>query len=415
MKALARLSEEERTEFWACLALTHLDGVGARRRCALLRHFGSAYAAVQRVKEWGEAGVSPELGRLSGPWRERAKPEWEAARGLEGQILLWTDSRYPESLRQLPDAPAFLYARGDLALLANPGVAVVGAREASEHGLQATRRIASGLSSCGITVISGLARGVDGAAHQAALSGPGRSIGVLGCGPDMVYPPGHERLFQAMAERGLILSEFAPKTPPLVAHFPVRNRIISGLALGVLVVEARPRSGSLITARLALEQNRSIFAVAGPLTSGASEGCRDLIRQGATVVFEAEDIVRDLAPQLLEALSRAQAAAPEHREDEEAMFATAASASVRSRPRKQLSAPVRATVPKAAAPVILFPDNSREAALVDILRAHGPLHPDKVLELAPDLADAAELSSALLMLEMAGAARRLPGMLYEAL
>ncbi|WP_231039187.1 DNA-processing protein DprA, partial [Nitratidesulfovibrio oxamicus] len=196
------------------------------------------------------------------------------------------------------DAPAVLYCRGDASLLANHAVAVVGSRLSSRAGRGVAADIAYSLSAAGVTVVSGLARGIDREAHVAALEEVGSTIGVLGTGIDVVYPPEHAELFERMEATGLLVSEYAPGTLPLPAHFPVRNRIISGFSVGVLVVEAAARSGSLITARLALEQGREVYAVPGPATAQYTCGCRGLIEQGARPVATAEDMLADLAPVL---------------------------------------------------------------------------------------------------------------------
>lgn len=293
--ALERLSEEQRREYWACLALRHAPGLGARSCKKLLTAFGSAYAAVHKTGKWQQAGIpNRSAGIDSNAWRSSARLEWEAARNLDAEIVLWTDCRYPPRLRELPDAPVLLYARGALSLLPADSVAVVGMRRCSPEGRRAAAFLAEGLAGAGIAVVSGLAQGVDREAHRAALPLPGSSIAVLGTGLDVQYPAGNADLYAAMQHRGLLLSEFAPGTPPVAANFPVRNRIISGLSLGVVVVEAALRSGSLITARLALEQNRSVYAVPGAVDAPASAGCRELIRHGAQPVFDVADILADL-------------------------------------------------------------------------------------------------------------------------
>ncbi|NHZ45802.1 DNA-processing protein DprA, partial [Nitratidesulfovibrio liaohensis] len=233
-----------------------------------------------------------------GAWRDTARQEWDAVRACRCSILLWTDPRYPARLREVSDAPAVLYCRGDASLLANHAVAVVGSRLSSRAGRRVAADIAYSLSAAGVTVVSGLARGIDREAHVAALEEVGSTIGVLGTGIDVVYPPEHAELFARMEATGLLVSEYAPGTLPLPGHFPVRNRIISGFSVGVLVVEAAARSGSLITARLALEQGREVYAVPGPATAQYTCGCRGLIEQGARPVTTAEDMLADLAPVL---------------------------------------------------------------------------------------------------------------------
>lgn len=419
--ALSLLDDGARAEYWATLALRRTKGLGARSICRLLRHFGSAYAAVYNVARWSEAGVSPNKGEgLSGDvWRLEARPEWEDSRDLEGRILLWTDPLYPLPLKELPDAPALLYARGDLSLLNNACVAVVGSRACSREGLTRTHAIARELSACGVTVVSGLARGIDYAAHKAALPEQGRTIAVLGAGLDVIYPPQHRELYQAVGVKGLLLSEFPPGTRPEGPHFPIRNRIISGLALGVVVVEAAPRSGSLITARLALDQNRAVYAVPPPGYTPESsphmpaeddlpDGCSRLLAQGARPALGAADILADLLPQLQDMLKHL---APEP---------TPAPAPP-PRPRRAAppipspaSGPKPDEPPSAVPPLPVYPPGSPEECALAALREHGPLSVDDLLPLLPGH-DAGSLSGLLLMLEVAGAVRRRPGMIYEAM
>lgn len=304
LPAFVDLDETGRAELWAALALRHSPGIGPRTVRRLLAGFGSALAAVQAAngggREWAQAGVRPHVAApvAEGRWREAARQEWDAVRMCRCAILLWTDPRYPTRLREVPDAPAVLYCRGDASLLANHAVAVVGSRLSSRAGRGVAADIAYSLSSAGVTVVSGLARGIDREAHVAALEEVGSTIGVLGTGIDVVYPPEHADVFARMESTGLLLSEYAPGTLPLPGHFPVRNRIISGLSVGVLVVEAAARSGSLITARLALEQGREVYAVPGPATAQYTCGCRGLIEQGARPVSTAEEVLADLAPVL---------------------------------------------------------------------------------------------------------------------
>lgn len=298
--ALGALDAASRAEFWAALALSHTDGLGARSRKRLLDAFGSAFEAVRRANGWREAGLREDLIRefRSEKWREPARKEWDATRKLTGTVLLWTDSRYPALLKELPDAPIRLYCQGDMSLLGNPCVSIVGTRTCSREGIRAAQAIASGLAASGITVVSGLAIGIDKQAHLAALDLPGGTIAVLGAGSDVCYPKENDGLRRSIIQRGLLISEYAPGTLPDPRHFPIRNRIISGLSLGVVVVEAALRSGSLITARLALEQNRAVYAVPGGIGSKYAEGCQKLIRDGAQPIFSFSDILSDLSAQL---------------------------------------------------------------------------------------------------------------------
>src|SRR5438552_3619952 len=208
------------------------------------------------------------------------------------------DERYPELLRAIYDPPAVLYCDGSVEPGDRQVVAIVGSRQATPYGLRITETLAGELSALGFTILSGFARGIDAAAHRAALAAGGRTIAVLGCGLDVDYPPGHASLHAEIAGSGAVLTEFAPGTPPRATNFPRRNRIISGLALGVVVVEAADDSGSLITARLALEQGREVFAVPGPIDVPTSQGPHGLLKQGATLVEMVDDIVEEVLPQL---------------------------------------------------------------------------------------------------------------------
>ncbi|OXS29903.1 MAG: DNA protecting protein DprA [Desulfovibrio sp. MES5] len=426
----AEMGEEARTEYWASLALRHCTGLGARSCARLLRTFGSAYAAVQSRQRWREAGLSQKQAAemATGSWRVTARQEWDSARDINAVILLWTDPLYPAPLRQLPDPPVLLYCRGDMTLLQAPAFAIVGSRRSTEHGRTVAAHMARCLSSCGVTIVSGMALGIDRVAHEAALARIGRSIGVLGTGIDVIYPRGNCAVFDAMREHGLLISEFMPGALPLPEHFPVRNRIISGLALGVLVVEAASRSGSLITARLALEQNREVYAVPGPALDSHCLGCQDLVRQGARPVFSAEDVLRDLADQLRPygisqtSLSEEEKSAHEEGDgiDLAAIKAEAATDNRRVRTdactqgdesAKGEDQPLQQDMPPLDAAERLAP-SERRALLLDCLRQKGPMQAD---DLACTLAmPVSEMNAMLVGLEMLGQVRRLPGARYEA-
>ncbi len=294
------LSKEDKTQYWATLALRHCHGLGPRSITRLLQHFGSAYDAINNLEEWHEIGFGSDKTSLiaSGSWRTTAQDEWYAAQTCQAHILLWHHADYPPLLRNIIDAPALLYYRGDKKLLLGPCVAIVGSRNCSNEGVIVASEMARDLAKAGISIVSGLAQGIDRVAHAAALEGLGKSIAVLGTGIDVIYPMHNEDIYWDMCSKGLVITEYAPKTPPVATHFPVRNRIISGLCLGVLVIEGGMRSGTLITARQALEQNRDVFAVPGAVSSATSKGCQELIRQGAKAVFNADDILHDLATQL---------------------------------------------------------------------------------------------------------------------
>jgi DNA processing protein len=411
----AELDEEIRKEFWAVLALRHCKGFGARSRARLLKIFGSAYRALQSKDAWKKAGLSQrQVDEMTGEsWRTEAREEWDRARKLNARILLWGDSHYPERLRELPDAPILLYCRGDIALLRAPAIAIVGSRHATKHGCDVAAHISRRLAACGIAVTSGMAQGIDKAVHEAALKETGKSIGVLGTGIDKIYPKDNKELFARMAKEGLLLSEFPPGAHPQAVHFPIRNRIISGLSLGVLVIEAASHSGSLITARLALEQNRDVFAVPGQALDAHSVGCQDLVRQGAQPVFTAEDILRDLAAQLR--LFGLSGEMPPGEGDCPAM-----SGRGKTSPNMLKSGNNRSGAQKFYA---LSPGDSLSDAaprppesrhrLLECLRQHGDMQSD-ALAAALHLT-AAELSPMLVSLEMTGQIKRLPGARYKAL
>lgn len=216
----------------------------------------------------------------------------------QGKPLALADDGYPVWLRAISSPPDVLYCDGRIEPRDRQAIAIVGSRQATPYGLRMTETLARELSGAGFTIVSGLARGIDAAAHRAALEAGGRTIAVLGCGLDITYPPEHGRLREEVAANGAVVTEFPAGTPPKPSHFPQRNRIISGLSLGVVVVEAAEDSGSLITARFALEQGREVFAVPGSIDAPLSRGPHGLIKQGAKLVETVDDIVEDLLPQL---------------------------------------------------------------------------------------------------------------------
>jgi DNA processing protein len=217
---------------------------------------------------------------------------------LRADVVTLIDDDYPPLLREIIDPPLVLHLRGDRSLLAQPAIAIVGSRRASPYAVNVAQHLARGIAPSGLAIVSGLARGVDAAAHHAALDTNAKTIAVLGTGIDVVYPRSNARLFRAIAERGLIVTEFPPGTPPKPEHFPVRNRIISGLTQGTIIVEATRRSGSLITARMAAEQGREVFAVPGSIFSAGSEGTHRLIQYGAKLVHDVDDVFDELPEHL---------------------------------------------------------------------------------------------------------------------
>jgi DNA processing protein len=218
---------------------------------------------------------------------------------LRGQTVTLLDHDYPPLLKEIIDPPPALFYLGDLAAARSPAiVAVVGSRKASQYARSAAQHLTTALATAGATIVSGLAHGVDAVAHQSALDAGRLTIAVLGTGIDVVYPKSHGRLFRTIAERGLILTEFGPGTPPPPPHFPIRNRVISGLSHGTVIVEATTRSGSLITARTAAEQGREVFCVPGSIFSPGSEGTHRLIQYGAKLTHDADDVLSEIAGNL---------------------------------------------------------------------------------------------------------------------
>jgi DNA processing protein len=226
--------------------------------------------------------------------RTRARDALAQARTLGVEVVTILDTTYPSRLRDIPDPPIVLWILGCSDDIAGPAVAVVGSRRATPTGLGVSRRLSGELAAAGVTVVSGLARGIDGAAHRGALDAAGRTVAVLGNGPDVVYPREHRELMLAIRTTGRVISEFPPGARPEQRHFPLRNRIISGLSLAVVVVEASEKSGSLITARAALEQGRDVLAVPGSVASGTYRGCHALIKDGARLVETVDDILEEI-------------------------------------------------------------------------------------------------------------------------
>ena len=230
-------------------------------------------------------------------WAEIDK-EIQRARAAGIKMIPFSDAAYPASLRAIADPPPLLYVKGELRDNDSRAIAIVGSRSASDYGRRIARDLARGLASFGFTVVSGMARGIDGMAHESALQAGGRTLAVLGSGVDHAYPPEHEMLYRRISENGAVISELPMGARPIAFNFPARNRLISGLSLGVVVVEATEKSGSLITASLAAEQGREVFAVPGEAGASRSRGSHRLIRQGAKLVETVEDIIEEIAPQL---------------------------------------------------------------------------------------------------------------------
>jgi DNA processing protein len=351
--------------------LAATSGVGCRTANLLLAAFGSP-AAIFRAGHAALASHVPaaQAAALCSP----VTPEF--ARQLDltlawlsephHHILTLHDADYPQALRHIADPPLLLYVKGQRALLSAPMIAVVGSRNASTQGRANAEGFAEALSRAGLCVVSGMALGIDTAAHEGALRGPGSTIAVIGTGADRVYPARNRALAHRIAQEGCIVSEYALGTPPVASNFPRRNRIISGMAAGVLVVEAAAQSGSLITAQMAAEQGRDVFALPGSIHSALAKGCHQLIREGAQLVETVDEVLEAMrtSPMLLS-------------------------------PRSPSASPRQASRPAAA---------GNDALLVAL--GHDPVEPDALLACIGG--EAGRLAGELLALELAGLLERLP-------
>lgn len=299
MPTPTHFSDADPLPAWLRLSLT--PGVGPVTARRLLQALGSPAAvfdaAPHVLRDWVGPSVVQALGQTPPEWAAtltRTRRWLDTPGPAPRDIVTWEDPDYPAPLRQLHDAPILLYLTGQRQRLARPGVAIVGSRQCTAQGKALAREFALGLSQAGWQVLSGLAIGIDGAAHEASLREPGGTLAVIATGPDIVYPHRHRALAHQIAEHGVIVSEFAPGTPSQPLQFPRRNRLIAGLASGVLVVEANVPSGSLITAQLAADLGREVFAIPGPVHAPQSKGCHHLIKQGAQLVDDVSDILHTL-------------------------------------------------------------------------------------------------------------------------
>lgn len=286
----------------AWIALGRIKGLGGISFKKLAAAFAeptealfASSAELERI-EGLHRDVIDRLVNFSG-WVE-VDEELSRVRAAAIDIIPFTSPSYPARLRMIADPPPFLYVKGALVAEDENAVGIVGSRSASDYGLRMARDLARGLASLGFTVVSGMARGIDGAAHESALRAGGRTIAVLGSGVERPYPAEHDGLYRRISEHGAVISELPMGSRPMAFNFPARNRLISGLSLGVVVVEATEKSGSLITASMALEQGREVFAVPGEAGASRSRGSHRLIRQGAKLVETVDDIVEEIAPQL---------------------------------------------------------------------------------------------------------------------
>jgi DNA processing protein len=376
----------------AWLRLERASGIGPRTAVKLLEAFGSIAAIMAAGRDALAAHLGPAQvrGLCAPPSAElerllEATLRWQETPGH--RVLALGEPGYPELLANIPDPPLLLYTKGRAELLDAPMLAIVGSRNASTQGKANALAFAEALSSAGLCIVSGLALGIDAAAHEGALHASGSTVAVIGTGPDLVYPARNRALFERIGVEGCILSEYPVGTPPLPGNFPKRNRIISGLAAGVLVVEAAAQSGSLITARQAAEQGREVFAIPGSIHASLAKGCHILIREGAKLVDTAADVLEAMA---LSPLTRKNARG----NNGGGRWCPAAPGASAARAARVTN--LGATVDAAAA------GNTLLAAL-----GHDPVEPDILLAslgLSPAL-----LSSQLLALELAGMLERLPG------
>jgi DNA processing protein len=298
------------------LALTLTPGIAARLSARLLREYGSPEAVFRAPLTGIEACNVPApaaqaIFKKQMFWR--AEKELDALRKVGGKLVSWKEPEYPQALLQIYDPPVMLYVRGDTQVLNSPSLSIVGTRRPTVYGSQMAERMGRDLAVRGLTIVSGLARGIDAIAHQGATAVGGRAIGVLGTGIDVCYPKENKKLYEKVLEGGAIVSEFPTGSHPAPENFPVRNRIIAGMPLGVIIVEGRQYSGSLITARLAMEFGREVFGVPGNVTQEVSFAPNLLIKQGAKLVTNAEDVIEELPTPVRAALVKAEAVEAEQR------------------------------------------------------------------------------------------------------
>ncbi len=287
---------------WFCLK--NVPGIGNHLFKRLINRFGSPQRVFQMAPQelLAVEGISQHLAAAIVNYKmpQRIGAELDRVRQKAHQVITLTDQSYPPLLKEIPDPPPFLYVAGNLAGT-KKNIAVVGSRNATAYGISATQRLCADLTAFDITIVSGMALGIDSAAHQGALAGRGKTVAVLGSGLNKIYPAENLDLFNRISEEGAVVSEFALDTDPEAHNFPIRNRIISGMSMGTIVVEASRKSGSLITARLAAEQNREVFAVPGSIHSFKSTGTHTLIKQGAKLVENAQDVIEELGVYMAEA------------------------------------------------------------------------------------------------------------------
>jgi DNA processing protein len=363
---------------WLALALT--QGLGPTRIKKLIEHFGTAervfQASLTELEAMGMRAVSAQS-IATGKSLELAQQECGKAVEARARIISLSDPEYPARLKEIYDPPVVLFVKGSVEVLAQPGIAVVGTRHPTPYGSGMAERLSTDLASRGLVIISGLARGVDTASHRGAVAAKGKTVAVLGTGIDVMYPKENSRLAeQIVALGGALITEFPVGTSPTPQNFPIRNRIISGMSAGVLVVEAAEYSGTRITSRCALEQNRDVYAVPGNVTNKNSWGPNTLIKQGAKLVATWEDVWEELPTDVQEVLN--------------------------SMPNESPGAETAS----------LFPDEAtspHEKKILKLLKADESTHIDQLVELLENEMSSSEIFAALFELELNGKLRQLPG------
>jgi DNA processing protein len=367
------------TIYWLALSLT--QGLGPSRIKKLIELYGTANrvfeASLTELEATGMRAISAQS-ITTGKSMELAQRESAKATEAGAKIISLSDPEYPSRLKEIYDPPVILFVKGSVPVLAQPGIAMVGTRHPTPYGSGMAERLSTDLASRGLVIISGLARGIDTASHRGAVAAKGKTIAVLGTGIDVMYPRENTRLTeQIVALGGALITEFPVGTPPTPQNFPIRNRIISGMSAGVLVVEAAEYSGTRITSRLALEQNRDVYAVPGNVTNKGSWGPNTLIKQGAKLVATWEDVWEELPTDVQVALGAME--------------------------------PNESAEPETAS---LFPDEARsphETRILKLLKADESTHIDQLVELLEEELSASEIFAALFELELNGKIRQLPG------
>jgi DNA processing protein len=375
--------QASRKLYWVALALT--PGLGAIRCRNLVTHFGGVenifHAALTELEAAGLTAPSAQA-IATGKSLAAAEEEMIRATSIGAEILTLDDDAYPQQLKEIYDPPPTLYVRGNPAVLAEPGIAMVGTRHPTPYGLGMAERLACDLAARGLIIFSGMARGVDTAAHRGCIAGKGRTVAVFGTGVDVIYPRENEKLAgQIIAQGGALVSEFAVGSFAAPQNFPIRNRLISGLAAGVLVVEAGEYSGTRITSRCALDQNRELFAVPGNVTNRNSWTPNTLIKQGAKLTATWEDVWEELPPEIRTRLAPAKEAVTQA-ESAPGLFDAAANLS------------------------------PHEKRIFGMLRADEATHIDQLVEKLEQQISSSEIFAALFELELAGKIRQLPGKNY---